>query len=62
MKEVQMSLSCRKKALAIAALSMMLLGAASDASQIAWVKDFDSALKQAAREKKFVFLDLSASW
>ena len=52
-----MSLSCRKKALAIAAL-----GAASDASQIAWVKDFDSALKQAAREKKFVFLDLSASW
>jgi hypothetical protein len=31
-------------------------------AQIAWVKDFDTALKQAAREKKFVVLDISASW
>lgn len=31
-------------------------------AQIAWVKDFDAALKQAAREKKFVILDISASW
>ena len=57
-----MKFSCRKKALAIAAVSMMILGAASDAARIAWVKDFDSALKQAAKEKKFIFLDLSASW
>ena len=57
-----MKFSCRKKALAIAAVSMMFLGAASAAARIAWVKDFDSALKQAAKEKKFIFLDLSASW
>lgn len=57
-----MNLNCRKKALAVAAVSMMLLGAASDVAQVAWVKDFDSALKQAAKEKKFIFLDLSASW
>ncbi len=32
------------------------------AAQVAWVKNFDDALKQAAAEKKHVVLDLSASW
>ncbi len=32
------------------------------AAEVAWVKDFDAALKQAAEEKKFVILDMSASW
>ena len=31
-------------------------------SQVAWVKGFDAALQQSAREKKFVILDISASW
>jgi thiol:disulfide interchange protein len=31
-------------------------------AQVAWVKDFHAALKQAAREKKFIVLDISASW
>jgi hypothetical protein len=31
-------------------------------AQVAWVKSFDAALKQAAKEKKFVILDISASW
>jgi hypothetical protein len=31
-------------------------------AQVAWIKGFDAALQQAAREKKFVILDISASW
>ena len=31
-------------------------------AQIAWSKNFNDALKQAAREKKFIVLDISASW
>lgn len=31
-------------------------------AQVAWVKTYDEALKQASREKKFVVLDMSASW
>ena len=31
-------------------------------AQVPWVKDFNTALKQAAKEKKFVVLDISASW
>jgi hypothetical protein len=31
-------------------------------AQVAWVKSYDAALKQAAREKKFIVLDISASW
>jgi hypothetical protein len=30
--------------------------------QMAWVKSFDAALQQAASEKKFVILDISASY
>jgi hypothetical protein len=31
-------------------------------AQVAWVKSYDAALKQAAKEKKFIVLDVSASW
>ena len=31
-------------------------------AQVAWVQSFDAALQQAAREKKFIILDISASW
>ena len=30
-------------------------------AQVAWAKSFDAALKQAAEEKKFIILDISAS-
>jgi hypothetical protein len=31
-------------------------------AQVTWAKNFDDALKQAGKEKKFVVLDISASW
>ena len=31
-------------------------------AQVAWGKSFDAALRQAARENKFLILDISASW
>jgi hypothetical protein len=31
-------------------------------SQVSWVGSFEDALKQAAKEKKFIVLDISASW
>ena len=31
-------------------------------AQVAWVKGFDAALQQAVREKKFLILDISASY
>jgi len=31
-------------------------------AQVAWVTDFDEALKQAAETERFVVLDISASW
>jgi hypothetical protein len=43
-------------------LAFSLLAPVLATAQIAWAKDFDDALKQAAREKKFIILDISASW
>jgi hypothetical protein len=43
-------------------LSLIVLGTVLATAQVAWVKSFDAALKQAAKEKKFVVLDISASW
>jgi len=52
-----------RKIITVAAiLSVLILTISLATAQIAWVKDFDSALKQAAKEEKFIFLDLSASW
>ena len=31
-------------------------------AQVAWVKSYSTALKQAAKEKKFIILDISATW
>lgn len=45
-----------------AVLIFSLLVPALATEQIAWVQNFDDALKQAAKEKKFVVLDISASW
>jgi len=53
---------CRKTKLSAIALSLMLLGPRIATAQIAWVKNFDDALQRAAKEKKYVLLDISASW
>ena len=57
-----MNQNCRKKMLAAIVLSSMLFCPMIAAAQVSWVKDFDDAQKQAAREKKFLLLDISASW
>ena len=43
-------------------LSVLFLIPVFSTAQVAFVKDFNAALKQAAREKKFIVLDISASW
>jgi hypothetical protein len=43
-------------------LALMILGHGIAVAQVVWVKSFDEALKQAAREKKTIILDVSASW
>jgi hypothetical protein len=55
-----MSVSFRNR-LILGILFVILVPVFSTA-QVAWVKDFDNALKRAAKEKKFVVLDMSASW
>ncbi len=50
----------RKMLLVVAAVFLMAPLFAED--QVAWVKDYDAALKQASKEKKFIVLDISASW
>lgn len=42
-------------------LALSVMTPALSAAQMAWIKDFNAALKQAAQEKKFVVLDISAS-
>ena len=43
-------------------LSAVLLLSTVAFAEVAWVKTYDDALKQAASQKKFVVLDMSASW
>jgi hypothetical protein len=57
-----MNLISRKKSIMAAILSLFVLAPMLAIAQVAWVKDFDTALKQAARENKFIVLDISASW
>ena len=51
-----------KNVITQAVLLMLLLTPILAEAQVAWVKDFDSALKKAAKEEKFVVVDFSASW
>ena len=53
---------CRSSKLPTIGLLMMILGQGIAAAQVAWVKSFDEVLKQAARDKKFIIMDVSASW
>ena len=52
----------RNKTVLSIALFLVILTPVLANAQVAWVKDFNAALKQAASEKKFVVLDISASW
>jgi hypothetical protein len=48
---------------ALAGTFMFLLTSSACAqSHVAWVADFDEALKQATEKKQFIVLDISASW
>jgi len=42
--------------------AVLLFSTLSFAGDVAWVKTYDDALKQAGSQKKFVVLDMSASW
>jgi len=57
-----MNLFCRGRIARAIVLSVLAFHPALARAQIAWVKQLDAALKQAAKEKKFVVLDISASW
>jgi hypothetical protein len=57
-----MSRSIRKNIIAMTILLGLFLPLQLARAQVAWVKDFNSALKKAAREEKFVVVDFSASW
>jgi hypothetical protein len=43
-------------------LAAILIAPVIAMAQVDWVKSYDSALKQASKEKKFIVLDISASW
>jgi hypothetical protein len=62
--EIKMAIAHRNTATRIAVVSLLFLAFAPIAAmaQVAWVKGFDAALQQAAKEKKFVILDISATW
>ena len=52
----------RNQKVFLIALALLVLAPVFASAQVAWVKDFNAALKQAAKEKKFIVLDISASW
>jgi hypothetical protein len=52
----------RNRKFLMIAWALFILAPMLAVAQVAWVKSFDAALKQAAKEKKFVILDISASW
>ncbi len=43
-------------------LAVLFLIPVFSAAEVAFQKDFNAALKQAQREKKFIVLDMSATW
>jgi thiol:disulfide interchange protein len=54
-------MSRRVRPLSIALFALILVSIPCFA-EVAWVKSYDTALKQAAAENKFVVIDISASW
>jgi hypothetical protein len=50
------------RSIPILILAICLIAPVVATAQVAWVKSYSEALKQAAKEKKFIVLDISASW
>jgi hypothetical protein len=59
---LRMDVFQRKRAAWMTLLSLFIFAPTLAMAQMAWVKSFDAALKQAAKEKKFIVLDISATW
>ncbi len=57
-----MKLFCRHGKILAVVMALHLIAPILAFTQVAWVRSFDAALKQAAKEKKFIVLDVSASW
>jgi hypothetical protein len=57
-----MALLRRYEKIPVVILAVCMIAPILAVAQVAWVKSYDAALKQAAREKKFIVLDISASW
>jgi hypothetical protein len=57
-----MSMYLRKNVAWLVLFSLFIVVSIPAMAQVAWVKSFDDALKQAAKENKFIVLDISASW
>jgi len=57
-----MNLRRQYRNIPILILAICLIAPAMATAQVAWVKSYSEALKQAAKEKKFIVLDVSASW
>jgi hypothetical protein len=62
LQEGYMAVTHRSKWIFGITISILFLLPVLAKAQVAWVKDFDAALKQASKEKKFIVLDISASW
>jgi len=60
--EIPMKLFRRYGRTMAVSLAFCIIAPILATAQVAWVKSYDAALKQAAREKKFIVLDVSASW
>jgi hypothetical protein len=54
----------RKKAAWLTLLPLLLyvFTPVAAVAQVTWAKSFNGALQQAAKEKKYIVLDISASW
>ena len=57
-----MALFCRYAKIPVIILAVCIVAPILCGAQVAWVKSLDEALKQAAKDKKFIVLDISATW
>jgi hypothetical protein len=60
--EVYMTVARGSMQILTATILLLFLSPVLAGAQVAWVKDFNAALAQASKEKKFIVLDVSASW
>jgi hypothetical protein len=60
--EASMDLRRRCRIIPIVLLAIFMIAPVVAMAQVAWVKSFSAAVKQASKEKKFIVLDVSATW